>query len=275
MSPLASQITRISIVYSTVCSDGDHRKHQSSASLAFVRGIHRWPVNSPHKGPVTRKMFPFDDVIVVSAPVTIYFGSRLYTVPALDRVIRNKVLYRFSFLSHAEFCATRSIHEMKLTKNKEHLGGRKPPPYLIWEAWNSLVKHEAISPIVSWDRSDKILWKSIHAFSVMLLTNRGPENKTINPMSKRLNATSPNCLSIFPVSYLIRPILKVSWKWVQNFPFRLIKIFKIQPYNQSSHELNVYCSYIYSQQLTFGSTRTIKPYSASGKPPLKLTCEIW
>ena len=31
------------------------RKHQSSASLAFVRGIHRWPVNSPHKGPVTRK----------------------------------------------------------------------------------------------------------------------------------------------------------------------------------------------------------------------------
>ena len=32
--------------------------------MAFVRGIHRWPVNSPHKGPVTRKMFPFDDVIM-------------------------------------------------------------------------------------------------------------------------------------------------------------------------------------------------------------------
>ena len=44
--------------------DADQRKHQSSASLAFVRGIHRWPVNSPHKWPVTRKMFPFDDVIV-------------------------------------------------------------------------------------------------------------------------------------------------------------------------------------------------------------------
>ena len=40
------------------------RKHQSSASLAFVRRIHRRPVNSPHKGPVTRKMFPFDDVIM-------------------------------------------------------------------------------------------------------------------------------------------------------------------------------------------------------------------
>ena len=42
----------------------DQRKHQSSASLAFMRGIHRWPVNSPHKGPLTRKMFPFDDVIM-------------------------------------------------------------------------------------------------------------------------------------------------------------------------------------------------------------------
>ena len=45
-------------------SAADQRKHQSSASLAFVRGIHRWPVNSPHKWPVTRKMFPFDDVIM-------------------------------------------------------------------------------------------------------------------------------------------------------------------------------------------------------------------
>ena len=42
----------------------DQRKHQSSASLTFVRRIHRWPVNSPHKGPGTRKMFPFDDVIL-------------------------------------------------------------------------------------------------------------------------------------------------------------------------------------------------------------------
>ena len=44
----------------------DQRIHQSCASLAFVRGIHRWPVNSPPKGPVTRKMFPFDDVIMSS-----------------------------------------------------------------------------------------------------------------------------------------------------------------------------------------------------------------
>ena len=40
------------------------KKHQSSASLAFVWGIHRGPVNSPHKWPVARKMFPLHDVIM-------------------------------------------------------------------------------------------------------------------------------------------------------------------------------------------------------------------
>ena len=64
MSAIASQITSLAIVYSIVYSDADQSKHQSSASLAFVWGIHRGPVNSPHKWPVTRKMFPFDDVIM-------------------------------------------------------------------------------------------------------------------------------------------------------------------------------------------------------------------
>ena len=65
MGAIAFQITSLTIVYSTVYSDADQNKHQSSASLAFVRGIHRGPVNSPHKRPVTRKMFPFDDVIMI------------------------------------------------------------------------------------------------------------------------------------------------------------------------------------------------------------------
>ena len=64
MDAMASQITSLAVVYATVYSGADQRKHQSSASLAFVRGIHRRPLNSPHKGPVTRKMFPFDDVIM-------------------------------------------------------------------------------------------------------------------------------------------------------------------------------------------------------------------
>ena len=72
MGAIASQITSLAIVYSTVYSDADQRKHQSSASLAFVWGIHRGPVNSPHKWPVTRKMFQFDDVIMLQHEVLWY-----------------------------------------------------------------------------------------------------------------------------------------------------------------------------------------------------------
>ena len=64
MGTIASQITSLMIVYSTVYSDANQRKHQSSASLAFVQGIHWRPVNSPHKWPVVQKIFPFDDVIM-------------------------------------------------------------------------------------------------------------------------------------------------------------------------------------------------------------------
>ena len=60
MSTMASQIPSLTIVY----SGADQIKHQSSASLAFVRGIHRSPSNSSHEGPVKRKMFPFYDVIM-------------------------------------------------------------------------------------------------------------------------------------------------------------------------------------------------------------------
>ena len=56
MSVIVSLITGASIVYSCVCWGADHRKYQSFASLAYVRGIHRWPVSSPHKGPVTQQM---------------------------------------------------------------------------------------------------------------------------------------------------------------------------------------------------------------------------
>ena len=64
MNTMASQITVVSNVYSTVYSAADQTKHQRSTSLAFVRVIHRWPVKSPHKGPVTLKIFSFDDAIM-------------------------------------------------------------------------------------------------------------------------------------------------------------------------------------------------------------------
>ena len=75
MSTMASQITSLIIVYSTVFSGADKKTHQSSASLAFVRGIHRRPVNSLHKWPVTRKMFPCDDVIMLWLDYRFIFHS--------------------------------------------------------------------------------------------------------------------------------------------------------------------------------------------------------
>ena len=65
MRAMMSQITSLTIVYSTVYSGADLRKHHSSVSLAFVKGIQRWPVNSLHNGPVTWNMLPFDDVIMM------------------------------------------------------------------------------------------------------------------------------------------------------------------------------------------------------------------
>ena len=78
MSPIASQNTTLAIVYSTIYSGADQRKHPSSASLAFVGGIHRWPVNSPHIGPVTRKIFPFDDVIMSRHPLITSFLKNVF-----------------------------------------------------------------------------------------------------------------------------------------------------------------------------------------------------
>ena len=95
---MASQITSLTLVYSTVYSGANQRKYRSSASLAFVRGIHRRPVISPHKWPVTRKMIPFDDVIMYWWS---YWGkldkpsirSRSHSRPSI-------LLIRFLFISH-------------------------------------------------------------------------------------------------------------------------------------------------------------------------------
>ena len=78
MGTVASQITSLTFVYTTVYPDADQSKHQSSASLAFVWGIHRGPVNSLHKWPATRKMFPFDDVIM--KPVLHKWGTRCHAI---------------------------------------------------------------------------------------------------------------------------------------------------------------------------------------------------
>ena len=94
MGAMASQITSLTIVYSIAHSGADQiKKKQRSASLAFLRGIRRWPVNSTHKCPITRKMFPFDDVHHVigctscCVSTILYDVSRTETTTVLDLTI--------------------------------------------------------------------------------------------------------------------------------------------------------------------------------------------
>ena len=95
MGMMASQIISLTIVYSTVYSGADQRQHESFASLAFRRRIHRGPVNSPHKWPVTRKMFPFDDVIIL----LVTFDDRMRAKPSSKKI-------NHSSLTHT--CVTRA-----------------------------------------------------------------------------------------------------------------------------------------------------------------------
>ena len=101
MSLMASQIT------SGVYSGADQRKHQSSASLAFVRGIHRGPMNSPHKWPVTRNMFPFDDVIMTPVLISNIIGQlfhpkkyRAVLVQSFVIITRLNIALLWDSLSH-------------------------------------------------------------------------------------------------------------------------------------------------------------------------------
>ena len=83
MSAMASQTIDMSLLGSTICSGMDQRKRQRSVSLAFVRGIHQWLVDSPHKGPVTQKMFPFDDVIMQYQPTMACLQYMYFTASLL------------------------------------------------------------------------------------------------------------------------------------------------------------------------------------------------
>ena len=103
MGAIVSQITSLTIVNSEVYSSVDQRKHQSSASLAFVRGIHRRPLNSPHKWPVTRKMYPFDDVIMCK------IGRCLFVWPWISILcVRTNVKY--SFKMHKRISISSKYH---------------------------------------------------------------------------------------------------------------------------------------------------------------------
>ena len=82
------------IVCSTAFSGADQRKHQSSASLVFVRGNNRSPVDSPHKGPVTQKMLPFDDVIMLVDGEICQLASKHLLVPVMWSMVFHSIFSR-------------------------------------------------------------------------------------------------------------------------------------------------------------------------------------
>ena len=118
---MESQINSVSIVFSTVCS-GEYSKYQSSASTTFMKGIHWWRVDSPHNRPVTRKMFPFDDVIMICdishttlSPyrITTHYGftcrSHLYTGSYLSFTVSVDVLAAYMYQSVSRILLTEKM----------------------------------------------------------------------------------------------------------------------------------------------------------------------
>ena len=104
MGAMASQITSLTIVYSIVYSGADQIKHQSSASLDFVWGIHRSPVNSPHKGPATGKMFSFDDVVMadsMSWSLRVQIPSAI-TISITFKLRRPSTIFQYCRRDHAK-----------------------------------------------------------------------------------------------------------------------------------------------------------------------------
>ena len=127
MSLIASQITSLTIVYSTVYLGADQRKHQSSASLAFVRGIHRGPVNSPHKWPVTRKMFPFDDVIMVAST------AKCPSISRCSIISRHSADYNSIWLLDIILCVI--ITHVLPRLLRERWGNRLTAPVPVKDPW--------------------------------------------------------------------------------------------------------------------------------------------
>ena len=78
LTTVVSQITSVRVVYSIVYSDADQRKTSKLSVTGHCGGISPGPVNSPHKGPVTRKMFPFDDAIMKNQATSMDNANQIY-----------------------------------------------------------------------------------------------------------------------------------------------------------------------------------------------------
>ena len=165
MGVMASQINSHTIVYSTVYSDVDQRKHQSSASLAFVRGIHRGLVNSSHKWPVTRKMFPFDDVIMfIVCTEPFHKGFYELKIKIIETFIRIfKLITRLWFFSEC----LRALYRNRINNFRKGLWCYGPLVFLSVSIYRHINNVHKYDPCVnnfninSIDSSSSLIWVSI------------------------------------------------------------------------------------------------------------------
>ena len=162
MGEMASQITSLTIIYSTVHWGADQRKHQSFTSLAFVRGIHRWSVNSPHKWPVARKMLPSDDVIIIipTLPWSMCDGGTVRLTAITQTAQHGDVIKRKQFPRYWPF--VRGIHRSPV--NSRHKGQWRGALMLFINLrLNKRLRcHCAHYDVTVMDRYWDLLWQCIH-----------------------------------------------------------------------------------------------------------------
>ena len=207
MGVMASQITNITIFHSTVYSDAVQRKHLSSASLAFVRGIHRGPVNSPHKWPVTRKMFPFHDVImscIISISCFINHRSpspwRLMNAMPL-RSVPTVVCSGWQNRKHENCTLLRKAHVIiakKFTSPTRHVHQPGLSFDLVWRHLGSVFQpnHDAfIVQMASNAENVSISWRHHELYHINKLFYKPPVPITVTSHERHASQISANsCL---------------------------------------------------------------------------------
>ena len=134
----------------------DRRKHQSSPSLPCMTGIHRSPVNSPHKLPITWIMFPLDDVIINSACVhAVHENTQSYNqILHLTHCYKNRYLVIYVLIivlapKHTKRCPDSKVHgaNMGPVWGRQDPGGPHVGPlnFIIWVIFTADVDYIAMS----------------------------------------------------------------------------------------------------------------------------------
>ena len=159
MSMMATQIAGISIVYWSVSSGADQRKHRSSVPLAFVREIHHWPGNSQHKRPVKWKIFTFDDIIMFSH-VTWRISS---TIAAMRHDRKCKYTFTFPEMNSTQ----RLTHITCKFSDVRSLTCQKTNIIFFRENDNLfLAEHALVNHLAPYIKYQQVGWKKINAIEI-------------------------------------------------------------------------------------------------------------